>query len=323
MFNYQPLYDTLATTPLKNWVAKLPALVQEGLALESHGLVAQWQTAYQTLPCLTPAGVELKEQVQVGTAAQLDPAGREQLRQTLMAFHPWRKGPFSLYGLHLDTEWRSDWKWARVQPHLSPLTGRVVLDVGSGNGYYGWRMVGQGAKLVVGLDPFLVYVWQYGAIRHLLGEFPNYVLPLGIEHLPAGSQTFDTLFSMGVFYHRRSPFDHLLELQTALRSGGELVLETLVIDGPAGEVLVPEGRYAQMRNVWFIPSTLTLESWLRKAGFRHIRLVDVTPTTTQEQRTTEWMTFHSLANFLDPQNPGRTVEGHPAPIRAVFIAQAP
>ena len=56
---------------------------------------------------------------------------------------------------------------------------------------------------------------------------------------------------MGVLYHRRSPIDHLLELKGCLQTGGELVLETLVIDGGLGEVLVPENRYAKMRNVWF------------------------------------------------------------------------
>ena len=125
---------------------------------------------------------------------------------------------------------------------------------------------------------------------------------------------------MGVLYHRRSPFDHLYELRDALHSKGELVLETLIIDGKLGDVLVPEGRYGQMRNVWFIPSALTLESWLRKSGFKNIRLVNVTPTSIKEQRTTDWMKFDSLNKFLSPDDSSKTIEGHPAPKRAVFIA---
>ena len=128
---------------------------------------------------------------------------------------------------------------------------------------------------------------------------------------------------MGVLYHRQSPFEHLITLRDSLKQGGELVLETIVIDGGLGEVLVPEGRYAQMRNVWFLPSCETLMSWLRKCWFADVRLIDVTPTTIEEQRSTDWMTFHSLKDFLDGENPQLTVEGHPAPKRAVITAVRP
>jgi tRNA (mo5U34)-methyltransferase len=145
---------------------------------------------------------------------------------------------------------------------------------------------------------------------------------VGIEQLPEGLQAFDTVFSMGVFYHRRAPMDHLRELKDCLRPGGQLVLETLVIEGELGEVLVPEGRYAKMRNVWFLPSPDTMLSWLRKCGFANQRMVDFTPTTVEEQRPTEWMTFESLPDFLDPADHSRTIEGHPGPIRAVFLAES-
>ena len=128
---------------------------------------------------------------------------------------------------------------------------------------------------------------------------------------------------MGVLYHRRSPMDHLLELRETLKSGGQLVLETLVIDGKAGEVLVPQDRYARMGNVWFLPSCSTLEAWLRKMKFRDIEVIDINTTTTEEQRSTEWMRFHSLSNFLDPEDNSKTIEGYPAPRRAVITALAP
>ncbi|PMC22346.1 tRNA 5-methoxyuridine(34)/uridine 5-oxyacetic acid(34) synthase CmoB, partial [Klebsiella aerogenes] len=44
---------------------------------------------------------------------------------------------------------------------------------------------------------------------------------------------------MGVLYHRRSPLDHLWQLKDQLAPGGELVLETLVIEGDENTVLVP------------------------------------------------------------------------------------
>ncbi len=152
-----------------------------------------------------------------------------------MQLHPWRKGPYEICGIPIETEWRSDWKWERLQPHIEPLADRLVLDVGCGNGYHGWRMLGEGARLVIGIDPTQLFVMQFEALRHFLGsQHPLRVLPLGIEDLPANLQGFDTVFSMGVFYHRRSPFAHLAELKGALRKGGELVLETLVIEGDGG-----------------------------------------------------------------------------------------
>jgi len=98
-------------------------------------------------------------------------------------------------------------------------------------------------------------------------------------------------------------------------------LETLVVEGNDSAMIIPEDRYAKMRNVWFIPSTQTLRRMLARAGFSEISIVDVTATTTTEQRSTKWMTFESLANFLDPADSSRTIEGYPAPIRAIAIAR--
>jgi tRNA (mo5U34)-methyltransferase len=236
---------------------------------------------------------------------------------------PWRKGPYFVHDIHIDTEWRSDWKWDRVLPHLAPLKDRLILDVGCGNGYHCWRMLGAGAKRVIGIDPSPRFIVQFHMIKHFAGaNYPVDVLPVGIEDVPEKLQAFDTVFSMGVFYHRRSPMDHLLELKNTLRPGGQLVLETLVIEGKLGDVLVPEGRYGMMNNVWFLPSCDTMLSWLRKMGFSNPRVVDVCPTTTEEQRATEWMRFHSLPEFLHPEDSSLTAEGHPAPIRAVFVAEA-
>ena len=221
----------------------------------------------------------------------------------------------------IDTEWRSDWKWQRVAPHLSDLRGRRVLDVGCGSGYHGWRMAGAGAAQVLGIDPTVLFLMQYLAVKRFTPETPFWFAPLRMEELPAGLAAFDTVFSMGVLYHRRSPLDHLLELRDALRPGGELVLETLVVEGDERAVLMPEGRYAAMRNVFFLPSTEHLAVWLRRCGFDRVRCVDECVTTVDEQRATDWMRFQSLPDFLDPDDPTRSREGYPAPRRAVMIAR--
>ncbi len=184
-------------------------------------------------------------------------------------------------------------------------------------------MLGAGAAEVIGIDPTPLFVLQFRAIQRYLQQPGIHVLPLAMQDVPPGLRAFDTVFSMGILYHRRSPLDHLLDLRDSLRPGGELVLETLVIDGGEGTTLVPSGRYARMGNVWFLPSPATLLTWLRKLKFREARVVDVSVTSTDEQRATDWMRFHSLAEFLDPADRSRTVEGYPAPRRAVVIAKAP
>ena len=313
------LIDKLRATPLAAWAQTLPVLLATKLA-EGHGDLPRWQAAVDALPALAVARRELAEAFFLdgtSTAAQ-----RATLEQALKGLMPWRKGPFELFGVHVDTEWHSDWKWARVAPHLD-LAGKRVLDVGCGNGYYQWRMLGAGADCVLGVDPNWLFFCQFLAMKNYLPELPTWHLPLALEELPEKLEGFDTVFSMGVLYHRRSPIDHLLALKDCLLRGGELVLETLVVDGDASTVLVPEDRYAQMRNVWFLPSVPALELWLRRAGFVDVRCVDVSVTTTAEQRSTEWMKYQSLPEFLDPQNHGRTVEGLPAPKRAVLLARKP
>lgn len=285
--------------------------------------MSRWQRAVSELPDISPDQLDLAApSVGVVAAPLVDQGLQQKIRDLLLELHPWRKGPFHLHGVQVDSEWRSDRKWARLEPAISPLDGRAVLDVGCGNGYYCWRMAGAGAQVVLGIDPTILYLMQFLAIDRFLRVPQVAVLPLALEDLPAGMTGFDTVFSMGVLYHRRSPMDHLQDLRGLLRRGGELVLETLVLEGEADRVLVPEGRYARMRNVWFIPAPAAVITWLGRCGFRRVRLVEVNATGIEEQRATPWMRFQSLADFLDPNDPTRTVEGLPAPRRGIFIAEA-
>ena len=317
-------YDWLQNSNLKFWSDSLPQIITNKLDARRWGDMPTWEKALSNLPSITTTNYDLKKGVTIGTVEEIKPNQQKILKENLMDLHPWRKGPFKLFDLEIDTEWRSDWKWDRIEPHIQPLDNRLVLDVGCGNGYHCWRMLGCGAKRVIGIDPSAKFIFQFSAIKKYAGlELPIDILPLGIEDMPEKMASFDSVFSMGVLYHRRSPMDHLRELRELLRPGGQLILETLVIEGGNGSSLVPEGRYAKMPNVWFLPSAETLISWLRKQGFVNAKIIDVTATSTQEQRRTDWMTFESLDNFLDSHNKSKTIEGHPAPIRAAVIAEAP
>ncbi|MEZ8692011.1 tRNA 5-methoxyuridine(34)/uridine 5-oxyacetic acid(34) synthase CmoB [Vibrio splendidus] len=323
MFNFANFYQLIAQdTRLQPWLNVLPQQLTDWQNAE-HGDFDRWLRALNKIPQGVPDQVDRKNSVTIGSSTPFHTGELKKLESLLKTFHPWRKGPYTVHDIHIDTEWRSDWKWDRVLPHISPLKNRSVLDVGCGNGYHMWRMLGEGARLTVGIDPSHLFLVQFEAIRKLMGDDQRaHLLPLGIEQLPK-LEAYDTVFSMGVLYHRRSPLDHLIQLKDQLASGGELVLETLVIEGDENAVLVPVDRYAQMRNVYFFPSARALKRWLEQVGFEDVRIVDENVTTIGEQRTTEWMTHNSLPDYLDPNDPSKTVEGHPAPRRAVLVATKP
>lgn len=323
MIEFGNFYQRIANSPLSHWLEVLPAQLAAWQRESLHGKFKGWFNAVDRLPEITPHALDLLHGVSAQAEPELGLGQKEGIEKMLRALMPWRKGPFDLYGIHINTEWRSDWKWERVLPHISPLEGRTILDVGCGSGYHLWRMIGAGAHFAVGIDPMQLFLCQFEAVRKLLGgDQRAHLLPLGIEQLPELA-AFDTVFSMGVLYHRRSPLDHLYQLKNQLVKDGELVLETLVIEGDENQVLVPGDRYAQMRNVYFIPSAKALVKWLEKCGFVDVRIVDSCVTTLDEQRRTDWMISESLAEFLDPNDQTKTVEGYPAPIRAVIVARKP
>jgi tRNA (mo5U34)-methyltransferase len=324
MIDYDAIYKLLAPAKNETWLKILPQQITKAFDFSVHGTSAKWQSMIESLDLPLPSQCDFENDcIKIGLAKDISPERQGQLRAELMEFHPWRKGPYNLFGIYIDSEWRSDWKWQRLKDHISPLKSRLVLDVGCGNGYHCWRMLGAGARAVIGVDPTLINIMQFQLIKKLTGEFPVHLLPITLEAIPAEIKLFDSVFSMGVLYHRRSPIDHLFELKNTLRSEGELVLETLIVDGKLGESLLPEGRYAKMRNVWFLPSCETLVSWMARCGFKNIRVVDINQTSIEEQRNTEWMQFHSLKQFLDTDDNNLTCEGLPAPKRVIIIAKAP
>lgn len=323
MIHFDDCYAAVLNTRLAPWLETLPAQMAAWNA-QQHGDLARWQRAVLKLPIsqVEQLSAELSSSVTLHTAAIANDNHLKQVEGLLQLLHPWRKGPYRINGLFLDTEWRSDWKWQRLLPHIAPLEKRFVLDVGCGNGYHMWRMLGAGAKMVMGIDPAPLFLMQFRAIRRLMAEPNNiHLLPLGMEQMqPLGC--FDSVFSMGVLYHRRSPIDHLLQLFDQLRPGGELILETLVVEGDQQQVMVPGERYGKMRNVWFLPSADALCHWLERCGFVHVREVDRNVTSTAEQRRTEWMRNESLSDYLT-EDQSQTVEGYPAPLRSIIIAERP
>lgn len=281
------------------------------------------EAALTRLPTVRPCRLDLDgDRVGIGTGEELTPNQAGNLLGAMEALIPWRKGPFNIFGQELDTEWASNLKWNRLKDHIQPLNDRRILDVGSSSGYYLWRMVSQHPRLALGIEPYLTYFAQYLLLQHFIRRPEVFCLPLKLEQLSDLRASFDTIFCMGILYHTRDPLGMLARLRRLLTSGGELVLETLVIEGPMDHALCPQGRYAKMANVWFIPSIQILTYWLERCGFGKIRCIDTTATNVVEQMRTRWMPFESLGDFLDPEDPTQTIEGYPAPLRAVLLAEA-
>jgi len=317
--DWRALRERWTHGPLARWIETLPALLAEGLSVERYGDIPRWRKALSQLPEVI-GQKHILNAARVGVAGQASDAELRLLEGALRGLHPWRKGPFALFGLHIDTEWRSDWKWDRLADAVAPLEGRRVLDVGCGNGYHCWRMLGSGAAEVVGIDPTPLFILQFKAVQYYLQQPGIHVLPMTLEAMPEHLPVFDTVFSMGVLYHRRDPMEHLMSLKHKLAPEGQLVLETLVIKGDDDALLEPNGRYARMGNVWQLPSPGLTARWLGQAGFSEIEIVDVGDTSLEEQRRTPWMTFHSLEEFLNPGDHTLTIEGFPAPRRAILTA---
>ncbi len=312
---------------LKPWAQVLPQQLHALFNEKVHGDQQRWLDALENLPAIEGIATHLQQDRIELSSPYINEATSAALKTGLQQLSPWRKGPFQFFDTHIDTEWHSDWKWQRIAPHLAPLKGRTILDVGCGSGYHMWRMLGEGAYRVIGVDPSRLFLAQFQAFKQyaqasLAAPLNIDLLPLRMEDVPRPLKAFDTTFSMGVLYHRKSPLDHLAELKDTLKPGGQLVLETLVIEGELGEVLMPEDRYAQMRNVWFLPSCDTLLLWARRVGFKNPRIVEKNVTSLEEQRSTEWMPYQSLTDFLDVDDKSKTIEGYPAPLRATLIAEA-
>lgn len=284
----------------------------------------RFQEPYQSLLHLRAGHTDFSgDTVTIGRAEEISPADQRLVRDAMRAFMPWRKGPFSVFGTEIDAEWRSCCKWDRVLAALPDLAGKLVADIGCNNGYYMFRMLPHQPRAVVGFEPTLQHYYCGKTLCHLAGADQLFLEPMGVEEINLFPGCFDVVFLMGIIYHRVSPVEMLREIRAAMRPGGVLIIESQAIPGDEPVALFPVERYAKVPGTYFVPTAACLANWLTRTGFTDVTLFASHPMSSNEQRRTEWMTFESYTDFIDPADPSRTVEGYPAPLRVYLTACNP
>lgn len=253
---------------------------------------------------------------------QVNPDQKDALKECATQLIPWKKGPFKLFDLEIDAEWRSDYKWERITPHLDNLENKIVCDVGCNNGYFMFRMAEHNPKMVLGFDPVLHMQAQFDLIQHYAKEPSLHFEMFGVEHLPLFPKFFDAIFHMGIIYHHRHPIQQLIDIRESLKPGGVVYLETIGIPGDETIALFPEDRYARMGNCWFVPTLPCFINWAKRAKLVDVEVLADTDLTEDEQRLTSWCPppFQSLKASLDENDPSKTIEGYPAPRRFLIKA---
>ncbi len=245
----------------------------------------------------------------------------ELIKETLYGLLPWRTGPYCYGGHTIDAEWSSYFKWNRLKDSLPRLTNRRIADIGCNNGYFMYQLLEQDPQLILGLDPSGRCYYQHHFLTRGMDLPALHLEPLGLEHLRYFKDFFHVALCMGVLYHRRDPYSACRLLYECLKKESMLVLETLIYPGEEPIALCPTERYAKMRNVWYVPTLTCLKVWLERAGFKNLNVIDITMTTPEEQKQTTYAPYESLRDFLDPENPQKTVEGYHAPTRVLITAE--
>ncbi|HEY9128803.1 MAG TPA: tRNA 5-methoxyuridine(34)/uridine 5-oxyacetic acid(34) synthase CmoB [Sulfurovum sp.] len=279
--------------------------------------IAPFQEAIQALKTYKDVKVRLGDRVEVHIP-DLTQEDAQQIKETALLMKPWRKGPFQINDLFVDSEWQSQIKYNLLEPHFD-LKDKIVGDIGCNNGYYLFRMLSQQPKKLIGFDPSAIYYSQFQFINHFIKSDIVYEL-LGVEHVEFYEHKFDTLFCLGVLYHRSDPVAMLKSLFKGLQKGGELILDTFMIDGEDEICLTPRDRYSKIPNIYFVPTVNALKNWCYRAGFESVEVLEIMKTEPTEQRKTEWIDTQSLEDFLDPNDDTKTVEGYPAPKRVYIKA---
>ena len=149
----------------EHWTALLNSLDLDPYEQVKDKRIENWKKIISNLPLINTTKVDLLNGIKV--QGKWDSKDKQRTEEDLMQLVPWRKGPFMIQDIFIDAEWQSNMKWERVLDLNIELKGKNILDVGSGNGYYGFRMLGKGAEFVVCLEPNVSHLTQFLSLIHI------------------------------------------------------------------------------------------------------------------------------------------------------------
>lgn len=284
--------------------------MQENL-LEKQFLNHPLYAKIQELKALNLAcNFSLDDSVNLSTNSQ----AKDEILTITKELKPWRKGPFKIDDLFIDTEWQSFIKFNILKPFMGEISQKYIADIGCNNGYYMFKMLEFNPAKLIGFDPSIKYRLQFELINALAKTPIKYEL-LGVEDLPNYGLKFDVIFCLGVIYHRSDPIKMLKDLKAGLNKNGVVFLDTMYIEDEREIAFVPNKTYSKIPNIYFVPSISALKNWCERVGFKEFEVLATKKTDENEQRKTEWIDSFSLENFLDPKDKNLTIEGYEAPKR--------
>lgn len=203
--------------------------------------------------------------------------------------------------------------WAPISPeayHIpNDLTGKLVLDVGAWDGYWTFEALKRGAAHVTAIDDFSDTLgldaaknrtaWgTFDLCRAALGysndkcnRWNMSIYDVGVNY----PKSFDVIFLFGTIYHLRHPLLALDRLFESCKPGGEIYIESAILDDyspyrggigkgyPSDEnrqivmEFYPENEYGDNPSNWFVPTLACLGHMVRAAGFTDVmgwKLID-------------------------------------------------
>lgn len=242
--------------------------MQENL-LEKQFLNHPLYTKIQELKALNLAcNFSLDDSVNLSTNSQ----AKDEILAITKELKPWRKGPFKIDDLFIDTEWQSFIKFNILKPFMNEISQKCVADIGCNNGYYMFKMLEFNPAKLIGFDPSIKYRLQFELINALAKTPIEYEL-LGVEDLPRYGLKFDVIFCLGVIYHRSDPIKMLKDLKAGLNKNGVVFLDTMYIEDEREIALVPNKTYSKIPNIYFVPSISALKNWCERAGFKEFEVL--------------------------------------------------
>lgn len=240
--------------------------MQENL-LEKQFLNHPLYAKIQELKALNLAcNFSLDDSVNLSTNSQ----AKDEILAIAKELKPWRKGPFKIDDLFIDTEWQSFIKFNILKPFMNEISQKCVADIGCNNGYYMFKMLEFNPAKLIGFDPSIKYRLQFELINALAKTPIKYDL-LGVEDLPNYGLKFDVIFCLGVIYHRSDPIKMLKDLKAGLNKNGVVFLDTMYIEDEREIALVPNKTYSKIPNIYFVPSINALKTGAKEQDLKNLK----------------------------------------------------